>query len=428
MTKALGYQVLVDNTSTSGAEYIGCAASGTATSTPASATGSQTSGSGITNIAVNASTFSSAMGSITGSPITTGNYVFEYDGVNWNYGQTSVDMASVGITFTAQESTIDVFVTGAVEAWLDDVTQWESQVQVSGTYTFVYSESDGWFHENTISGQAVDLSEYGIGWNPWIAAEPATTVEQTVGDLTINVDSWSFSIFFGDAGDDYTFTFNGSEWSCEGSIEGQMGTINLDDCGITITGTPDSGDTFIVSFTPTLYGPLTGDTITVDYIKGMQSGEVITVAYTEGITVPATGDAITAVYVRGVDNGDELTVVYERTYAWQQIDVQPSSGGGTTVASIHPGGSVTLANNTVFTGGEIRRLGIGLPANVNAAFICETDFTSGTIPTTVIYPTPIKWTGDDLTSNEFVPVANKRYNVIWWYDGVNWNAHASART
>ena len=32
MTKALGYQVLVDNTSTSGAEYIGCAASGTATS------------------------------------------------------------------------------------------------------------------------------------------------------------------------------------------------------------------------------------------------------------------------------------------------------------------------------------------------------------------------------------------------------------
>lgn len=34
MTKALGYQVLVDNTSTSGAEYIGCAASGTATSAP----------------------------------------------------------------------------------------------------------------------------------------------------------------------------------------------------------------------------------------------------------------------------------------------------------------------------------------------------------------------------------------------------------
>lgn len=401
----------------------------TATSTPASATGSQTSGSGITNIAVNVSTFESGMADVTGSLPETLDYVFEYDGVNWNYGQTSVDMASVGITFTEPQAAIDLTVSpdSGVEAWVDDISKWESQISASGTYVFVYNENDWNFHRDTVDGEIVDLvNDYGIIWNSAIVTDPETTVDQTVGSLTIDVDPWSFSLYFGDSAGDYTFTFDGSNWTIE-ELGGEI--IDPIDGGITITGTPASGDTFIVSFAPPSYGPLDGAEITVDYTTALQSGDEITVAYTQGITVPATGDAITAVYVRGADNGDELTVVYERTYAWQQIDVQPSSGGGTTAASIPAGGSVALANNTVFTGGEISRLAIGLPANVNAAFICETDFTSGTTPTTLIYPTGmVKWTGDDLTSNEFVPVASKRYNVIWWYDGVNWNAHASART
>ena len=403
-----------------------------ATSTPASATGSQTSGSGITNISVTASTFASAMGGITGSPITTGNYVFTYDGTTWNYGQYDVSMPSLGITFTEPQAAIDVTVDpdSGVDAWVYDISTWETQISASGTYVFVYNENDWNFHRDTIDGEIVDLvNDYGIMWNSAIVTDPETTVNQTVGSLTIDVDPWSFSGYFADAGDEYTFTFDGDAWSCEGSIQGQIDTdIDLTACGITITGTPASGDTFIVTLTPPSYGPLDGAEITVDYTTALQAGDEITVSYTQGITVPATGDAITAVYVRGVDNGDELTVVYERTYAWQQIDVQPSSGGGTTVASIPAGGSLALANDTVFTGGEISALSIGLPANANAAFICEVDFTSGSTPTTLTYPSGIKWTGDDLTSNEFVPVASRRYNVIFWYDGVNWNAHASART
>ena len=101
--------------------------------------------------------------------------------------------------------------------------------------------------------------------------------------------------------------------------------------------------------------------------------------------------------------------------------------GGTTVESITDGETITLASDTIYTGGEIATLTVAFPNSPTAAFIAETDFTSGTTPTTLTYPTGIKWTGDDLTSNEFVPVASKRYNVIWWYDGVNWNANASAR-
>ena len=30
----------------------------------------------------------------------------------------------------------------------------------------------------------------------------------------------------------------------------------------------------------------------------------------------------------------------------------------------------------------------------------------------------IKWTGDDIVDDAFVPIANKRYNVIIWWDGM----------
>ena len=275
-----------------------------------SATISQTSGSGITNLAVNVSTFESGMPSVIGSALTTGNYAFDYDGVNWNYGQSSVNMASVGITFNAPSAEFNTYSSGAVDGYVSNQQLWESKITQSGTYTFVYSESDGLFHENTISGTEVDLNEYGIDWFPTVASDPETTVNQTVGDLTIEVDPWSFSVYFGEAAGDYTLTFDGNDWTCE---EAGVEVVDIEACGITITGTPQSGYTFIVSLTPPIYGPLDGDSITVEYTKGMQSGDEITVSYTEA---PAT---------------------------WQQINVQPTPEIATQETI---GGNVELSADT----------------------------------------------------------------------------------
>lgn len=63
------------------------------TTTPASATGTQTVGSSLSDIAVDADTF--------GTQISAdGSYAFVFDGNDWTRGGDAVDMADYGITFT----------------------------------------------------------------------------------------------------------------------------------------------------------------------------------------------------------------------------------------------------------------------------------------------------------------------------------------
>lgn len=63
------------------------------TTTPASATGTQTVGSSLSDIAVDADTF--------GTQISAdGSYAFVFDGNDWTRGGNTVDMADYGITFT----------------------------------------------------------------------------------------------------------------------------------------------------------------------------------------------------------------------------------------------------------------------------------------------------------------------------------------
>jgi hypothetical protein len=59
-----------------------------------------------------------------------------------------------------------------------------------------------------------------------------------------------------------------------------------------------------------------------------------------------------------------------------------------------------------------------LPALLTYDFICSLAFSSGAIPTQLIVIDDIKWTGDDIVDDAFVPIANKRYNVIIWWDGM----------
>lgn len=93
-----------------------------------------------------------------------------------------------------------------------------------------------------------------------------------------------------------------------------------------------------------------------------------------------------------------------------------------TIQTLSATDSITLADNTIYNGGEQTSLTIALPATVDVSFLCEIDFTSGTTATTLAYPNTIKWLGDDVANNVFIPVASKRYTIIVAYDGVNYRA------
>lgn len=159
---------------------------------------------------------------------------------------------------------------------------------------------------------------------------------------------------------------------------------------------------------------------------------------------------------------DEDVVSFERetetSYEWGRIDVQPGGGSGggavddvevngvsvvtdgvasidltdyqekATIQTLSATDSITLADNTIYNGGEQTALTIALPATDTIGFICEVDFSSGATATTLSYSlTDIFWEGSDVAydstaqKNIFTPVANKRYTIIFYFDGVNYN-------
>ena len=113
-------------------------------------------------------------------------------------------------------------------------------------------------------------------------------------------------------------------------------------------------------------------------------------------------------YITGITSSDVTTA----------LGYTPQSQS--TIETLDATDSITLADNTIYNGGEQTALTIALPATVDVSFLCEIDFTSGTTETTLAYPNTIKWVGDDVANNVFIPVASKRYTIICAYDGVNY--------
>lgn len=78
--------------------------------------------------------------------------------------------------------------------------------------------------------------------------------------------------------------------------------------------------------------------------------------------------------------------------------------------------STQLATNTIFTAGELSSVTLTLPA-VDTKFISEIHFTSGATATTFAFPSGNRFDGEDCDNGVFVPVANKRYSIMFFYDG-----------
>ena len=77
-----------------------------------------------------------------------------------------------------------------------------------------------------------------------------------------------------------------------------------------------------------------------------------------------------------------------------------------------------LVDNTIYNAGELSSLTITFPATPTVDYISQVNFTSGATPTALTAPVGTVWRGSDV-STVFVPVANKRYAVLFFFDGVN---------
>lgn len=80
------------------------------------------------------------------------------------------------------------------------------------------------------------------------------------------------------------------------------------------------------------------------------------------------------------------------------------------------------ASITLYEGMEYRTdstvLSISFPYVLRDSYTSALAFTSGGTPTSLSYSSSIYWSGDDLDAyNAFVPAANRRYTVRFWYDG-----------
>ena len=121
--------------------------------------------------------------------------------------------------------------------------------------------------------------------------------------------------------------------------------------------------------------------------------------------------------------------------AWYQGDIRiggTSYDDGKTVetettisTSTETSPSITLADNTETRFAEITSLTVTLPETISDSFVSSAVFKSGATATTVTVPSDIYCQGADCKNGAFLPKANKRYTMIFSYDGIM-NCYISA--
>ena len=88
--------------------------------------------------------------------------------------------------------------------------------------------------------------------------------------------------------------------------------------------------------------------------------------------------------------------------------------------------SQQLANNTIYNcTTNMTSISVSFPSSPTADYISQLNFTSGSTATTFNASGTIDWYGDDV-STTFTPVANKRYTIMFYYDGVKFRGIVQA--
>lgn len=111
----------------------------------------------------------------------------------------------------------------------------------------------------------------------------------------------------------------------------------------------------------------------------------------------------------------------------QMYGIQPAGNYATnptiTTNQINATYTFTLNNNTEYRNTlDMTSITLNLPATIATDYCSWLVFPSGSTATSMTYPNTIIWSGDDVSNNAFVPVADKTYNICFWYDSINVNA------
>lgn len=134
----------------------------------------------------------------------------------------------------------------------------------------------------------------------------------------------------------------------------------------------------------------------------------------EGQLGPYVNTVSDANQVYGTDNsGNQITYNINEYQEKTKIE---------TVSSATP--TIVLVDNTIFNcTTNLTSLAFTLPTEDSVDFSCQVNFTSGSTATTAPTTTSgtIEWIGDNVNeSNGFVPRANCKYTIVFYYDGTNY--------
>lgn len=113
----------------------------------------------------------------------------------------------------------------------------------------------------------------------------------------------------------------------------------------------------------------------------------------------------------------ELAILYSLEH--DVVTIEAKKIGDSTQVVEKGSGIITqeLASDAIYNCGETTSITLTLPATMDAKFISQLNFTSGSTPTSITAPNTVVWLGNDITGGVFVPVANKRYCVLFFHDG-----------
>lgn len=99
-----------------------------------------------------------------------------------------------------------------------------------------------------------------------------------------------------------------------------------------------------------------------------------------------------------------------------EVQIAPKLSDGST-------NSFELRDNTIFTlSGNTDNLTITFPSTATNRYMSTISFKSGTTATRFSYPTGIIWSGFDIVNGQFVPVAGKYYEIVFWKNNYGFNA------
>ena len=99
-----------------------------------------------------------------------------------------------------------------------------------------------------------------------------------------------------------------------------------------------------------------------------------------------------------------------------EVQIAPKLSGGST-------NSFELRDNTIVTfSGNTANLTITFPSTATNRYMSTISFKSGTTATHFSYPTGIIWSGFDIVNGQFVPVAGKYYEIVFWKNNYGFNA------